>query len=75
MSPLKSLLMSTLMSSLKSEPPMTILESYQPILGSDMSRPLKSQKKVCGGGWVETKNIVRLRSISDLDLTWTWTWT
>ena len=40
--------------------------------------PLKAKKKfvwVVGGGWVKTKNMVRLRSISDLpdlDLTWTW---
>ena len=33
------------MATLKSEPPLTIFESYQPILGSsDLSRPLKSQE-------------------------------
>ena len=55
----------------------TLLESYQPILGpSDMCNLLKAKKKVCvGGGWVETKNRVLLRSrslsfkFSELDLT------
>ena len=49
---------------------------------SDMFRPLKSQKEVCGGGWlwrvVKTKNIVWLRSkslsfeFSELDFVWLW---
>ena len=44
-----------------------------------MSRPLKSPKKVCGGGWVvKTKNRVLLRStslsfeFSKLDFSWLW---
>ena len=45
------------------------IESYQTTLSlSDLSRPLKSQEKSLwwvGGGWVQTKNRVWLRSKSD----------
>ena len=45
MSPQYSLLMSSLKSTLDFEPPLTILESYQPILSPfDLSKPLQRQE-------------------------------
>ena len=66
--------MSTLKSTLKSWPPLTIPQSYQPILGpSDLSRPLKSQEKSLlwvGGGWKPKIGYSSGPNLTLLTLTW-----
>ena len=67
------------MSTLKSEPPLTILESYQPILGSsDLCRPLQSPKKSLWWRVVGENQIYCMAQaifefeFSELDFAWLW---
>ena len=81
---LRSPLQSYLMSTLKSNPSLTILKSYQPILDPpDLSRPLESQEKsswwrvvVVGGGENQKQGIAQIQvwpswPSPDLHLTFT----